>query len=190
MARCETCGNDYDKAFQVSMNGTTHNFDSFECAIHALAPTCEQLRHPHRRSRYFEKDGTFSACEHCDVARRHGIARPQCGGRPRSARNHYRSRGGHRERALNRATPNDLAILITPGEKQMLKRVFACCCGRGDILDARTAYAQRGGGTPAVAQRALGGGGGGVLVVAAALPAAAAALPAVAVGVAAGGVLA
>ena len=24
MARCETCGNDYDKAFQVSMNGTTH----------------------------------------------------------------------------------------------------------------------------------------------------------------------
>src|SRR5262245_10035719 len=41
MARCETCGNDYDKAFQVSMNGTTHTFDSFECAIHALAPTCE-----------------------------------------------------------------------------------------------------------------------------------------------------
>jgi hypothetical protein len=41
MARCETCGNDYDKAFQVSMNGTTHTFDSFECAIHALAPTCD-----------------------------------------------------------------------------------------------------------------------------------------------------
>ena len=41
MARCETCGNDYDKSFQVSMNGSTHTFDSFECAIHALAPTCE-----------------------------------------------------------------------------------------------------------------------------------------------------
>lgn len=40
MARCETCGNDYDKAFQVTMNGTTHTFDSFECAIHVLAPTC------------------------------------------------------------------------------------------------------------------------------------------------------
>ena len=40
MARCETCGNDYDKAFEVTMNGTTHTFDSFECAIHALAPTC------------------------------------------------------------------------------------------------------------------------------------------------------
>jgi uncharacterized Zn finger protein len=41
MATCETCGNDYDKAFQVVMNGKAHTFDSFECAIHALAPTCE-----------------------------------------------------------------------------------------------------------------------------------------------------
>jgi hypothetical protein len=40
MAVCETCGNDDDKAFQVKMNGVTHTFDSFECAIHALAPTC------------------------------------------------------------------------------------------------------------------------------------------------------
>jgi hypothetical protein len=37
MARCETCGNDYDKAFQVTKDGTTHTFDSFECAIQALA---------------------------------------------------------------------------------------------------------------------------------------------------------
>src|SRR5262249_19368959 len=41
MATCETCGNNYDKSFQIKMNGTTHTFDSFECAIHALAPTCE-----------------------------------------------------------------------------------------------------------------------------------------------------
>ena len=40
MARCETCDNDYDKAFQVQMAGETHTFDSFECAINALAPTC------------------------------------------------------------------------------------------------------------------------------------------------------
>jgi len=40
MAICETCGNDYDKAFQVIQSGKTHTFDSFECAIHALAPTC------------------------------------------------------------------------------------------------------------------------------------------------------
>jgi hypothetical protein len=40
MARCEVCGNDYDKAFQVTMQGTPHTYDSFECAITALAPTC------------------------------------------------------------------------------------------------------------------------------------------------------
>ncbi|WP_249133254.1 hypothetical protein [Bradyrhizobium sp. AUGA SZCCT0182] len=39
MASCETCGNSYDKAFQVVMNGKSHTFDSFECAIFALAPT-------------------------------------------------------------------------------------------------------------------------------------------------------
>jgi len=44
MARCETCGNDYDKAFQVTLNGKTHTYDSFECAIAALAPTCENCR--------------------------------------------------------------------------------------------------------------------------------------------------
>jgi hypothetical protein len=40
MAVCEVCNNDYDKPIEVSMAGTTHIFDSFECAIHALAPTC------------------------------------------------------------------------------------------------------------------------------------------------------
>jgi len=42
MARCEVCGNDYDKTFQVmTATGESHTFDSFECAIHALAPTCQ-----------------------------------------------------------------------------------------------------------------------------------------------------
>lgn len=36
MAVCETCGNDYDKAFQVVLSGKTQTYDSFECAIHAL----------------------------------------------------------------------------------------------------------------------------------------------------------
>jgi hypothetical protein len=40
MAMCETCGNDYDKSFEVTMAGKKHVFDSFECAIHALAPRC------------------------------------------------------------------------------------------------------------------------------------------------------
>ena len=40
MAQCEMCGNQYDKTFEVVMNGQSHTFDSFECAIHALAPIC------------------------------------------------------------------------------------------------------------------------------------------------------
>ncbi|HUE74970.1 MAG TPA: hypothetical protein VMP01_29150 [Pirellulaceae bacterium] len=41
MAKCDVCGNDYDKSFTVTMAGQRHIFDSFECAIHALAPKCE-----------------------------------------------------------------------------------------------------------------------------------------------------
>jgi hypothetical protein len=34
------CGNDYAKSFDVVIEGKKHTFDSFECAIHTLAPTC------------------------------------------------------------------------------------------------------------------------------------------------------
>jgi hypothetical protein len=40
MPVCVVCGNDYDKAFTVTKGGRTQTFDSFECAIHALAPMC------------------------------------------------------------------------------------------------------------------------------------------------------
>jgi hypothetical protein len=40
MAKCDVCGNDYDKSFEVRINGDRHTFDSFECAIHKLAPHC------------------------------------------------------------------------------------------------------------------------------------------------------
>jgi hypothetical protein len=40
MERCDNCGNEYDKSFQVSIAGKSYTFDSFECAIHRLAPTC------------------------------------------------------------------------------------------------------------------------------------------------------
>lgn len=64
MATCETCGNDYDKPIHVTKNGTSHIYDSFECAIHALAPTCANcgiriVGHG------MEKDGTFFCCDHC-----------------------------------------------------------------------------------------------------------------------------
>jgi hypothetical protein len=42
MAQCESCGNDYDKSFDVILGGVTHTFDCFECAIHALAPGCDR----------------------------------------------------------------------------------------------------------------------------------------------------
>lgn len=41
MARCDTCGNDYERSFQVMLDDQSHTFDSFECAIHRLAPSCE-----------------------------------------------------------------------------------------------------------------------------------------------------
>ena len=40
MAKCELCGNDYDKAMQITFDGRQHTFDSFECAIQVLAPPC------------------------------------------------------------------------------------------------------------------------------------------------------
>jgi len=40
MAKCEKCGNDYKGSFEVVMAGETHTYDSFECAIAALAPAC------------------------------------------------------------------------------------------------------------------------------------------------------
>jgi hypothetical protein len=40
MAKCDVCGNDYERAFQVTSAGKSYTFDSFECAIHKLAPAC------------------------------------------------------------------------------------------------------------------------------------------------------
>ncbi|AKU95146.1 hypothetical protein AKJ09_01810 [Labilithrix luteola] len=40
MAKCDSCGNDYDKAFKVDVGGRSMTFDCFECAIQMLAPIC------------------------------------------------------------------------------------------------------------------------------------------------------
>ena len=40
MGKCETCGNEYEKSFEVTRKGERHVFDCFECAIQALAPIC------------------------------------------------------------------------------------------------------------------------------------------------------
>ena len=64
MAICETCGNDYDMPIEVTTAGETHTFDSFECAIHKLAPRCEHcgvtvIGHG------VQADGRFFCCAHC-----------------------------------------------------------------------------------------------------------------------------
>lgn len=67
MATCSVCGNDYDKTFQVTMAGRSQTFDSFECAIQALAPTCA---HCHCRiiGHGVEAGGTMYCCAHCAQA--------------------------------------------------------------------------------------------------------------------------
>jgi hypothetical protein len=74
MAVCEVCGNDYWMSFEVRTAGAVHTFDSFECAIHRLAPICE-----HCRCRIIghgvEADGRFFCCAHCASAEgEHGLA--------------------------------------------------------------------------------------------------------------------
>ncbi len=64
---CETCGNAYDKAFQVIMNGKTHTFDSFECAIDKLAPRCAMCGL--RSLGHGVEDGSrMFCCAHCASA--------------------------------------------------------------------------------------------------------------------------
>ena len=64
MAQCETCENEYDKAFKVVLADVSYTFDSFECAVQALAPTCSHcgcriLGHG------VEADGAIYCCAHC-----------------------------------------------------------------------------------------------------------------------------
>lgn len=64
MARCERCGNDYDKSFDIVREGQKHTFDSFECAIATMAPECETcgvkiVGHG------LEAGGRFFCCDHC-----------------------------------------------------------------------------------------------------------------------------
>ena len=62
--KCEVCGNDYDKAFELIQAGKSHIFDSFECAIQAVAPSCDFcgvriIGHG------MEAAGKYYCCAHC-----------------------------------------------------------------------------------------------------------------------------
>jgi hypothetical protein len=68
MARCDVCGNDYDKTFEVRHGGRTYTFDSLECAAHAMAPVCSHcgcrvLGHG------LEQDSAIFCCAHCARAK-------------------------------------------------------------------------------------------------------------------------
>jgi Rieske Fe-S protein len=72
MARCEICGNDYDRCFEVVTGGVRHVFDSFECAIQKLAPVCKHcgckiIGHG------IEANGVYFCCAHC--ARQAGVTK-------------------------------------------------------------------------------------------------------------------
>jgi hypothetical protein len=64
MAKCDHCGNDYDKSFQVILGGEKHTFDSFECAIHMCAPQCVHCG-VRIVGHGLEKDGRMFCCDHC-----------------------------------------------------------------------------------------------------------------------------
>lgn len=70
MKRCHHCGNLYAKCFDLVIDGETYSFDSFECAIHAFAPTC-----PHCGCRIIghgvEGGEVIFCCAHC--ARESGV---------------------------------------------------------------------------------------------------------------------
>ena len=52
IAECATCGNQYDKAFQVTTaDGESSVFDSFECAISGPSTTMRTLQLPRHRPR-------------------------------------------------------------------------------------------------------------------------------------------
>ena len=64
MEKCDSCGNEYDKCFQITISGKTYTFDSFECAIHRVAPVCEHCSVP-IIGHGLEKDGRMFCCAHC-----------------------------------------------------------------------------------------------------------------------------
>ena len=74
MARCDVCGNNYDRSFQIVMADKTVTVDSFECAIHTCAPTCAHCQC--RIIGHGVQDGDrIFCCAHC--ARESGVTELQ-----------------------------------------------------------------------------------------------------------------
>ncbi len=64
MVMCDVCGNNSDQPIEIKRREKTGVFDSFECAIHAIAPVCGHcgckiIGHPTYAL------GTSFCCDHC-----------------------------------------------------------------------------------------------------------------------------
>jgi len=81
MGKCSVCGNEYDKSFAIQRGRETRVFDSFECAIQAMAPECA-----HCQCRIIghgvEVNGVFYCCAHCAGSAGHSEIRDRAESSP------------------------------------------------------------------------------------------------------------
>jgi hypothetical protein len=68
MPRCDVCGNDYDKCFELRHGSRTYTFDCLECAVQAIAPSCTHCG-CHILGHGVEQDGQLFCCAHCARAK-------------------------------------------------------------------------------------------------------------------------
>lgn len=68
---CHCCGNVYRHSFEVIMRGKSYHFDSFECAVHALAPSCPRCGCRVVGHGVESESGEIFCCAHC--ARAEGV---------------------------------------------------------------------------------------------------------------------
>ena len=68
MGRCDVCGNSYEKTMVISTADRKGTFDSFECAMHAMAPTCEHCGCRIVGHGVESPDGRYFCCAHCAEA--------------------------------------------------------------------------------------------------------------------------
>lgn len=83
MEKCEQCGNESKYWFIVEVKGQRHLFDSFECAIFALAPACSHcgcriLGHgviPNDAAIHgYPEEMEIYCCAHCEESRQAALS--------------------------------------------------------------------------------------------------------------------
>ncbi len=65
--KCENCGNDYDRALTINVDGESHVFDCFECAVETLAPRCNNCN-THVLGHGLQAASDIYCCVHCAEA--------------------------------------------------------------------------------------------------------------------------